>query len=84
MSPAMAPAPGGFASPQQQQPPCMEDFMKLRGEFERRAKAVEAAGKRRPAPDEACKLISSFVESGTRLVKFVETNTRSAAFRPTF
>jgi hypothetical protein len=82
MSPAMSPAPGGFAPPQQQQPPCMDDFMKLRGEFERRAKAVEAAGKRKPAPDEACKLISSFVDAGSRLIKFVEVNTRSCGIPP--
>jgi hypothetical protein len=81
MSPAMG-APGGFGQPQQQQPPCMDDFMKVRGEFERRAKAVEAAGKRKPSPDEACKLISSFVDSGTRLIKFVETNIRSCGIPP--
>ena len=85
MSPSMSPAmgaPGGFGQQQQQQPPCMDEFMKVRGEFERRAKAVEAAGKRKPSPDEACKLISSFVESGTRLIKFVEANTRSCSIPP--
>ena len=40
---AMGAPGGGFGAPQQQQPPCMDDFMKLRGETERRGKAIQAA-----------------------------------------
>lgn len=68
-------APGGFSQPQQA--PCMDDFVKLRTEAERRGKAVQAAGKRKIGPDEACRLISRYVDADVRLVKFVETNMRS-------
>jgi hypothetical protein len=82
MMPSMG-APGGFGQPQQQQqPPCMEDFMKLRGEVERRGKAVSAAGKRRTSPDEACKIISSFVDADQRMIKFVASNSRSCGIPP--
>ena len=50
MPPGMAMgAPGGvFGGGQQpQQPPCMDDFVKLRGETERRGKLIQAASKRK-------------------------------------
>jgi hypothetical protein len=77
MSPAMAPAPGGFAPQQQQQPPCMDEFMKLRAEAERRGKALQDAGKRKAGPEVACRLINSFIEADQRWVKFAEDSQRS-------
>jgi hypothetical protein len=76
-------APGGaFGAPQQQQPPCMDDFMKLRGETEKRGKAIQAASKRKAPPTEACKLIVSYIEADLKMISFVETNAKSCGIPP--
>jgi hypothetical protein len=54
------------------EPPCFKDFMPLREEAQKRANAVQAAGKRKAPPAEACRLIGNFVEAEARVVKFVE------------
>jgi hypothetical protein len=85
MSPAMPGgfgAPGGFSAPQQQEAPCMADFVKLRGETERRGKLIQAASKRKAPPDEACKLLTNFVEADQKMLKFVETNAKSCGIPP--
>lgn len=55
-----------------QEPPCMKDFMPLRQEAEKRAAAVHEASKRKAPPQEACQLLSRFVEAEAKVVKFVE------------
>lgn len=89
MSPAMSPgmamgAPGGvFGAPQQQQqPPCMDDFMKLRAETERRGKLIQAASKRKAQPAEACRLITSYIEADQKMISFVEANLKSCGIPP--
>lgn len=70
---------GGFGAPQQAQqaPPCYDEFMTLRGEVEKRGKALQAAGNRKAPPAEACKLIGSLVEADQKMVSFVATNAKS-------
>lgn len=70
------PPPGaaqGFGAPPgaQQEPPCMKDFMPLRTEAEKRAKAVQAAGGK-ASPQQACELLTRFVEAEAKVVAFAE------------
>ena len=79
-SPAPAAGGGGFGAPQQQSSPspaaldCQNGFVALKTEAESRAKAIQAAGKRKAPPQEACKLIGAFSQSEVKMIKFVETN----------
>ena len=72
----MAPWPGTApAQPQQQQgPPCVADFGKLRADAEVKAKAIQAASKRKAGPPEACQLFNTFSAAEARMVKYAETN----------
>lgn len=71
---------GGFGAPQQQSGPppgaeeCQKGFMPLRSDAETKAKAIQAAGKRKAPPAEACKLIGAFAQAEIKMIKFVETN----------
>lgn len=73
---------GGFGGgpPQQQAGPppgaqeCQNGFLPLRADAEAKAKAIQAAGKRKAPPAEACKLIGAFSQAEVKMIKFVETN----------
>jgi hypothetical protein len=66
------PGPSPFDRPaQSQMPPCMDEFAPLRDETEKRAKAVQAASKRKPSPQEACRLFTALVAAQTKMNKFV-------------
>jgi hypothetical protein len=67
------PVPGA-APPQQQMPPCFQDFAPLRGEAEKRAGVLQAAIKRKAPREEICNLIKSFGVAEATVVKFIEKN----------
>jgi hypothetical protein len=52
-----------------QQAACQEEFMKLRGELEKRGMALKSAQKGSPA--EACKLIRNFTAAEVQMLKFL-------------
>jgi hypothetical protein len=60
----------------QQPPPCIKKFMALRGIAETKAKAIEAAGKRKPRPtaQEACGLFNAFSTAEAKLIKYAAEN----------
>jgi hypothetical protein len=74
---------GGFNTapaappPQQQAPPCFKEFAPLRGEAEKRANVLKAAMQKKVPREEACKLLKSFSEAESRVLKFVTTNAAS-------
>ncbi len=53
---------------------CMKAFMPLREEAEKRGKLIQAASNRHAPPDEACKLIRSFSQAESKMIKYIETN----------
>jgi hypothetical protein len=70
---------GGFGGPPQGGPPpgaeeCQKGFMPLRADAEAKAKLIQAAGKRKAPPQEACKLIGNFAQAEVKMIKFVEAN----------
>ena len=69
-----APMGGQAGGPSAAQEECMGRFAPLRAEAERRANMIKTASARKASPQEACKLISNFVESEARLISFVVKN----------
>lgn len=61
---------------------CMKKFLPLREEAEKRGKLIKAAGERKAAPDEACKLIGNFGQAEIKMIKFVESNAARCGIPP--
>ena len=72
-----------FESPAQQgEPPCFKEFSALRGESEKRGKAIQAASNRKAGPPEACKLFNALMASEVKLIAYVEKNGKSCGMPP--
>ena len=69
------PAASPFYQPpqQQQEPPCMKDFVVLRDKAEKLAGEVMAAQKRKVPLSEACRLLTAFAVSQDKLLIFAKT-----------
>jgi hypothetical protein len=63
------------APPQQQEPPCVQEFFKLRGEAEKKGLAIKAANERKASPKEACQLFGAFITAQTKMLKYASENT---------
>lgn len=72
------PSPQGGGSPDQ----CMKQFMPLREEAEKRGKLIKQASDRHAPPDEACKLISSFGQAESSMIKYVEKHSADCGIPP--
>jgi hypothetical protein len=79
-----APAPQQQMSPwsQQQEPPCIKDFLPLREEAAKRAAAVRTASEHKATPQEACQLIGKFSDAELKMVKFAESNSAGCGIPP--
>jgi hypothetical protein len=75
---ARPPAPPTGGPPDE----CMKGFIPLREEAEKRGKLIKAAGDRRAAPEEACKLIGNFGQAEIKMIKFVESNAARCGIPP--
>jgi hypothetical protein len=53
---------------------CMNEFLPLRAEAEKRGQQLKMASEKHSGPDVACKLISSFIQSEVKMIKYIETN----------
>lgn len=73
---AAAPAAAQFQpAPQgQQPPPCVKEFLRLRGIAEKKAAAIRAASERKAPPKEACKLFNSFSAAEAKMLKYATDN----------
>jgi hypothetical protein len=61
---------------------CTKEFVPLREEAVTRGKLIRAASERHAPPGETCKLIGSFGQSETKMLKYIETNTAKCGFPP--
>jgi hypothetical protein len=79
-SAGVAPMGGGFGAPPPQQagPPggdeCMNGFLPLRKDAEKRGALIKAASERRAPPEEACKLIRNFAQSEVSMIKYIDSH----------
>ena len=64
----------GPTAPQQQEPPCVKDFGKLREDTEKKAVAIRAASERKASPREACQLFNAFVAAQSKMLKYATEN----------
>jgi hypothetical protein len=68
-------APGGgspFGAQPQQPPPACQKLMTYRDEMQKHGQALQAAGKKKAAPDELCKLFNAYLAAGRKMVKGLE------------
>jgi hypothetical protein len=67
-----------FGSPFQQQPqqppPCVAEFMRLRGVVEKEGMAAKAAHDKKASREEMCKIITVFSAAEEKMTKYAETN----------
>ena len=61
---------------------CMKNFLPLRQEAEKRGHVLKLAGERRATPEEACKLINSFIQAEVKMIKYVEVNSARCGIPP--
>jgi hypothetical protein len=61
---------------------CMNGFMPLREEAEKRGKLIKTASDRKASPDEACKLIGDFGRAELKMIKYVEANSPKCGIPP--
>jgi hypothetical protein len=77
---------GGFGGPPSGPPPgaeeCQNGFLPLRKDAEEKAKLIQAAGKRKATPPEACKLIGNFSQAELKMFKFVESHAQKCGIPP--
>jgi hypothetical protein len=76
------PMPGAAPPPQQQLPPCFNEFAPLRAEAEKRMNTLKAAMEKKVTREEACVLFKSFTAAESKVVKFVTTNAQACGIPP--
>ncbi len=62
---------------------CMKEFLPLREDAEQRGRLIKAASERRAAPDEACKLIGTYIQAELKMINYVETHASKCGISPT-
>ena len=74
----------GPAPPSQAGAPdaCMNGFVPLREEAEKRGKMIKAASDRHASPEEACKLIGNFGQAELKMIKYVESHAAKCGIPP--
>jgi hypothetical protein len=80
-----APASPFGAAPQPQQPPAAcQNLLVLREEVQKHGKALQAAGqaKKKPTPDEACKLFKAYLGAEGKFLKSLEQNSATCGVPP--
>jgi hypothetical protein len=61
---------------------CMNGFLPLREDAEKKGKLIKAAGERHAPPDEACKLIMNYGQAELKMLKYVEVNSAKCGIPP--
>jgi hypothetical protein len=63
-----------FGPPPGKEPPCLQEFTKLRDDAEKRAAAIRVASERKVPPREACQLFNAFVAAQSKMAKYAAEN----------
>ncbi|HET7678547.1 MAG TPA: hypothetical protein VFK79_00250 [Xanthobacteraceae bacterium] len=66
----------------QQKPPCIDDFLSLRQELDKRFETVKTTLERKPTAAEACSVLTKFTQSEAAMIKFVEKNSGTCPLPP--
>ena len=73
--PSAAQSPWQQPPQQQQEPPCLKDFGKLRDDAQKKAGAIRTAGARKATAKEACALFNAFSAAEEKMLKYAIDNT---------
>ena len=76
--PGMGPAPGPSAGV----PPCLQKFMPMRAEAEKRAGVLQAGIDKKKPPTELCQLFRSFSEAEERVLNYAVANQAGCGIPP--
>ena len=60
----------------------MKNFLPLRQEAEKRGQLLKTASEKHAGPDEACKLITHFIDAEVKMIKYVQTNAARCGIPP--
>jgi hypothetical protein len=71
-----------WAAQPQREPPCVQEFGKLRDEAQRKAKAIQVNMPRKPTAKEACALFSAFSAAEMKMIKYATDNAVSCHIPP--
>jgi hypothetical protein len=74
-----APAPATQGGPPQE---CMNEFIPLRSEAEKRGKLLKAASEKHASAQDACKLIKSYGIAESKMIAYVETHGTKCGIPP--
>lgn len=74
--------PGMGAGPSAGMPPCMEKFLPMRAEAEKRAGVLQAGINKKKPPPELCQLFRSFSEAEAKVVNFATANQAGCGIPP--
>jgi hypothetical protein len=80
--PGMPGAPGFGAAPRAQPPPACQELMGMRDETHKHGKTLEGAIKKKPNPEELCKLFKTFLTAETRFIKGLEERSATCGVPP--
>jgi hypothetical protein len=82
--PAMGPGPsmGQGPGPSAGMPPCMQQFLPMRAEAEKRAGALQAGINKKKAPPEICQLFRSFSDAEAKVVNYAVANQSGCGIPP--
>jgi len=58
----------------QQMPPCVQEFVRLREDAEKKGAAIKAANERKASPKEACQLFGALATAQSKMLKFANEN----------
>lgn len=74
--PGMGPGPsmGAGPGPSAGMPPCMQQFLPMRAEAEKRAGVLQAGINKKKPPNELCQLFRSFSEAEAKVVNYAAAN----------
>jgi hypothetical protein len=61
-------------APAQKEPPCVQEFFKLRDDAEKKAALIRAANDRKAPPKEACQLFGALIASQSKMLKYANDN----------
>jgi hypothetical protein len=80
------PVSGGFSQPAPQagapNDACMNGFLPLRQDAEKRGAMIKTASEHHAPPDEACKLIGNFAQSEVKMINYVESHAEKCGIPP--
>lgn len=76
------PAASPWMAQPRQEPPCVQEFGKLRDDAQKRAMAIRTASERKATPKEACALFNAFAAAEVKMIKYATDKAASCGIPP--